>query len=377
MSTTPEGVQSAINTNVSTVETFQGLFDKGAFEPSTNQTTTIDRYAGSDQAEPKGKPDPKAKAAKAAPAEVVEKAPETEVSDAKLIDQAADEEVDEEAEPEKEAPEYANLTEYLTKAEIDPDSFLDLPVTVKVDGETRDIPLKDVIKSYQLESHVNNKSIEYSDKLRTFETEKAQVQQALAQTIQQTQTLYQMAEKAVLGEYANVDWAALKAQDPARFAAETIEYQHRINAIRGQLEQAHQARAMEAQRAQEATAKLLPQQREKMFETIPEWRDPAKFEASRKDILDYGKKLGFSDADMSNITDYRFMKVLHDAARYGSLQASQPAVLKKVRAAPQMSRPGARTQRDPKAVAYQQANERLARNPRDQDAQAAVFERFV
>lgn len=380
MSTTPAGVQAEISSGSESA--FQNLFDKGAFEPSTNEgKQKIDRYKGSDQADAPEKPAKVAKApvevkpaVEAKPAVV---APET---DAAQLQAAADAEVPVEEGEEEEAPEakvYASLEDFAKEAGVEFDSLQDLSVPVKVDGKSELVSLKDVIKSYQLESHVNNKSIEYSDKLRAFDTERQQVQQAWAQQIQNAQTLYQIAEQQVLGEYARVDWAALKAQDPARFAAETIEYQNRIGAIRGQVEQINQSRAMEAQRAQEATAKLLPQQKEKMLESIPEWRDTAKFKADRKVILTYGKQLGFTDAELANVNDHRHMRILHDAARYANQQAAKPAILKQVRAAPVMAKPGSRSEKDPRSVARQQAHERFARNPRDQDAQVAVFETLV
>lgn len=376
MSTTPAGVQAEISSGSESA--FQNLFDKGAFEPSINQAPPIDRYKGSDQAEPKEKPAKVAKAPAEKPA-IEAKPAEAEGDDAAQLQAAADAEVPVE-EGDEETPEakvYASLEDFAKEAGVEFDSLQDLSVPVKVDGKSELVSLKDVIKSYQLESHVNNKSIEYSDKLRAFDTERQQVQQALAQQIQNAQTLFSIAEQQVLGDYARVDWATLKAQDPARFAAETIEYQNRIAAIRGQVEQINQSRAMEAQRAQEATAKLLPQQKEKMLESIPEWRDGAKFEADRKVILTYGKQLGFTDAELANVNDHRHMRILHDAARYANQQAAKPAILKQVRAAPTMAKPGSRSEKDPRLVARQQAHERFARNPRDQDAQVAVFETLV
>jgi hypothetical protein len=111
-----------------------------------------------------------------------------------------------------------------------------------------------------------------------------------------------------------------------------------------------------------------------MLELIPEWKDPKTFESGRNDILTYGKQLGFSDAELGNIIDHRHMKILHDAARYAQLQAQKPESLKKVRAAPQMAKPGARSERDPKVAARTQAQQRFAANPRSPEAQAAYFD---
>jgi hypothetical protein len=371
MSVPAENVQGAdlgalqVKQNVTTADDFQSLWDKGAFEAPAPKTAK-------EPAQPRqAKPEPKAAPVAAEPPEPVQ-------TDAQALQAADDAEhpddEGDEAPLEVEEKVYSSLEAFAKEAGVEFDSLQGLGVPVKIDGETKVIPLRDVIKSYQLEGHVNNKSIEYSDKLRALENEKVEVRTALVQQIQQSQTLFQQARNQLLGDYNRVDWNALRVQNPAEFAALSTEYQQRLNIIDQSLQQASQAQEAEKQRTQQEAAKLLPQQREKMLDAAPEWRDPAKFEADRKSIMDYGKQLGFSDAELGNINDYRYMLILRDAARGRALQASKPEVLKKVRAAPVMARPGARSDRDPKTVARTQAQERLRANPRDLDAQAAVFE---
>jgi hypothetical protein len=368
MSTTPEGVQGAVNgalqiqQNVTTADSFQGLWDRGAFEtPAPKEAKEPPRQA---------KPE-----AKAAPAVAAEPPAQTDAQALKSADDAEhppEEGENTPAEPDEKV--YSSLEAFAKETGVEFESLQGLGVSVKIDGETKVIPLRDVIKSYQLEGHVNNKSIEYSDKLRALENEKVEVRTALVAQIQQAQTLFQSARQSLLGDYNRVDWNTLRVQNPAEYAALSTEYQQRLAAIDQSLQQASQAQEAEKQRTAQEAAKLLPQQREKMLDAAPEWRDPVKFEADRKSIMDYGKQLGFSDAELGNINDYRYMLILRDAARGRALQASKPEVLKKVRAAPVMARPGARADRDPKTVQRTQALERFQKNPRDIDSQAAYFD---
>lgn len=386
MSTTPEGVQQAltVNQNVSTESTFQGLFDKGAFEPSKNAPAPVDRYVGSDQADrpaPKqAKREPAPKADKVAP-DTAEKVavPEAQKADGEELQAASEAETPIEGEEgaeaaESEAKTYSSLEAFAKEHDIDYESLQELGVTVQIDGETKTVPLKQAIKNFQLEGHVNNKSIMLSDQRREFETEQTNIRQAIVAQINNAQALYQDAEQQLMGEYQNVNWVALRAQDPAEFAAKATEYQQKLASVQQGLQRVHLARQAEEQRQQQEVAKLLPQRREKMLELIPEWKDPKTFESGRNDILTYGKQLGFSDAELGNIIDHRHMKILHDAARYAQLQAQKPESLKKVRAAPQMAKPGARSERDPKVAARTQAQQRFQANPRSQDAQAAYFD---
>lgn len=354
MSAVPQTTQSGVSQSLpqnSQEDQFQGLFDAGAFEPTTKP------------AEPPEEP----RARQETPAEIAAREQPQEQEQAKEGEQAETEE----------EPQWASLDEYLTHAKLDPQAFQSLPVTVKIDGEARQVPLADVIKSYQLEGHVNNKSIELSNAQKQFETEREAAVQLYRQQLGQAQTLGQLAQQQLMGEFNQINWSQLRQTDPVQWTALQLEFQNRSAAINQHLNEVAAAQQAQAQQLQQQQAALLPKERDKMLERVPEWRDQAKFDADRKSMSAYAKQLGFSDAELASVFDHRYMTVLHDAAQFRALQAANPETLKRVRAAPQMARPGTRTNRNPQSVAKQQALERFAKNPRDQDAQAAAFEHLM
>jgi hypothetical protein len=63
---------------------------------------------------------------------------------------------------------YASLDDYLTKAAIEPKSFYSLPVKAKVDGKELDVPLADLVKSYQLDQHLSAKSNAFAEERRAW-----------------------------------------------------------------------------------------------------------------------------------------------------------------------------------------------------------------
>lgn len=278
---------------------------------------------------------------------------------------------------EPQGPEYDSLEQYLEQAKLDPAAFQALPVTVKVDGKTQKVPLADVIKSFQLEQHVNNKSIALSEQQRQFEQEQTVAQNLWKQSLTQARQLGELARHQLMAEFQNVNWNELMQKDPVQWTVQQQLFQNRSAAINQHLNDVAAAEQAQSEQLRQQQAALLPKEREKMLERVPEWRDQAKFDSDRKVMSAYAKNLGFSDAELASVFDHRYMTVLHDAAQFRALQASNPEVLKRVRAAPQMARPGTRTQKDPKAVAKQQALERAAKNPRDQDAAAAAFEFLI
>lgn len=384
MSATAESVQQSTQTsstvqnadvsrpvvqqNLSTESTFDNLWNSGAFD-SPKEAEARAEHAKGQQPAKEIKELPQAKAP-------VQK--QAEPDDAQELTQQAQEErpTETEGEGETETPtkEYASVDEYLKDSGVDPESFMDLPVMTKVDGTERLVPIKDVIKGYQLEQHTQLKSLQHAESVRAFEQKQSQVESALKEQAQQSLALFQLAQQTLLSDYQGIDWNALQQADPGRYAALQVQYNQRAQAIQNHIQNLSQAKEAEQRRAQEDYAKNLPQQREKMIAAVPEWRDAAKFEAARKTMLEYAKTLGYTDQELGSINDYRQMLLLHDAARYRALQAAKPASLKQVRAAPTSVRAGSRADRNPKVVATQAARANWAANPRSEDAQAAYFE---
>jgi hypothetical protein len=277
------------------------------------------------------------------------------------------------AQPEPEGPEYTDLTDYLTKTGVEADSFYKMPVTVKVDGESKAVPLSDVIKSFQLEGHFTKKSQALADEQRKFDSERSQAIEVWRQNIAQAAALGNVARNQLLGEFQNIDWNKLRMEDPVKWAVMNQDFNQRAAVIDQHLSQAAQAEQQRQQLAQQELMKNLPQEREKMLEIRPEWRDEQQFQAARTEMSSYARKLGFTDAEIQSVFDHRFMAVLHDASRYAQLQAQAPSAVKRVRTAPHVAQPGARQTRDPQQVARQQAKERFEKNRRDPQAQADYF----
>lgn len=328
---------------------FQGLWDSGAFEPEQ-------------QPQPEQEPEP----------EKAEESPENEQ------EQAEEGEDPEKDEPEKEEPEtYEDLDDFLTSNELNPEDFRSLNVTVKIDGQEQKVPLSDVIKSYQLEGHVNNKSIELSNKQREFEQERQTKLQEFSKHIENAETASQYLVQKLQQDFSSVNWDQLRQEDPAEAASRWQEFQQREREIIQFNQQVEQAKQQQQQAQQEELQRVSQAEREKMLDARPEWRDTDAFRKDASTISEYAKNLGFSDAELNQIVDHRVMLMLHDAARYQALQAAKPTATKRVRQAPKVVKAGTRTNRNPQEVARQTAKERFLKNPSDHRAQEDYFGTFV
>ncbi|WP_321951886.1 hypothetical protein [Paraburkholderia bannensis] len=274
-------------------------------------------------------------------------------------------------------PTYASLNELLTAHKIDPQSVMGLHVTAKIDGQEKAVPLSEVLASFQLQGHVNNKSIELSNQRTAFEQERQAVRTLAQQQLQQNQALGNLAQQMLNHDFQRIDWNGLRANNPAEFAALQAEFQQRQQGIQQYMGQLQQQAHHEEQQRQQALQQSVAAENERLMNLRPEWRDQAAFTKDRQQMTQYARSLGFQDAELGQIFDHRYMLILHDAARYQALQAATPQALKQVRQAPQMVAPGSRTDVSPREAQRKSVVERLNRNPRDQDAQAAAFEFFA
>lgn len=347
MSANPSEVGNPLGTAGAAESHFEALWTKGAFNAD-------------------GKPDPTQ--GQVVPRETPVQAAAPLEPDPVVPDPAA----------EPEGPEYTDLTDYLTKTGVEAESFYKMPVTVKLDGKTQAVPLSDVIKSYQQEADYTRKTQSLAEQRRTFESERQVAISTYQQQLGQASALGNLARQQLLGEFQNIDWNKLRMEDPVKWSVMNTDFNQRAAVIDRHLQQINeQAQNAELARQQELAQKVLPAEREKLLEARPEWRDETQFQAAKTQMSAAARQLGFSDAELSQIFDHRYMVALDLASRYLALQAQAPQAVKRVRTAPLTAQPGARQTRDPQAVARTQAKERFDKNRRDPQAQERYFETLV
>jgi hypothetical protein len=282
----------------------------------------------------------------------------------------------------EEGPVFESLADVAKAANLEADALHALPVTVKIDGVEKSVPLSEVIHSYQLQGHVNNKSVAVAQERVALEQERTADRGQRQAALGEMQQLAQYGMNLLMSDYQSIDWNGLRNNDPGRFAALQVEYANKQQQIAGFMQnlqqRGHQLTQQEKQQADVQQQTQIQTERNQLFDLKPEWRDEAKFAPERQAMIAYARKQGISDAELGSLIDHRFMLVLHDAAQFAALQAKAPAVLKKVREAPPMAKAGPRgSMRSPQDANRQQALERFMSNPRDEDAALAVFDRLA
>ena len=291
-----------------------------------------------------------------------------------------DEGSDGQPEPQLEANESeAESEESYEESEVEQDEEVEeqeQPVyRVKAAGEEREVTLDELIKSYQLGTDYTKKSQAVAEERKAVEAERQAIQEAKALRDQYAQRL-EMMEQMLRPQDETENLAYLKETDPIGYSvkvAEMVERDKQLNVVRAERERIAQ---QQEQERQQNLQRMVAEESQKLVAAVPEFADPTKGEALRKDIRSFGKSLGFSDQELASVYDSRAVLTLYKAMQYDKLMASKPEVTKKVAQAPKVMKPGVAQSRDTGSEELKKLKARAKQSGRVADA-ASVFERFI
>ena len=283
---------------------------------------------------------------------------------------------EQEAEPQQETEQVEEVVDDEAEVQEDDSQEEEPSYVVKAAGEEKEVPLSELIKGYQLGADYTKKTTEVAEQRKLVEAERAAIEEAKYARDSYAQRL-QAIDNFLTSQMPQEDLQSLKENDPIGYAvkvAELSEKKDQLQAIRAeqariaQEQQSDYARAMSDRVAQEAS---------KLAQVLPEFSDPAKGDNFRKEIRSYGKTLGFTDEELSQVYDSRHVLTLHKAMMYDKLQKSKPAITKKVNEAPRMLRAGTSGgNKQSDAQKLQQQKSQLRNSGKVRDA-AALFEQFL
>ena len=243
---------------------------------------------------------------------------------------------------------------------------------VKAGGEEKDVTLDELVSGYQKGEDYTKKSQSLAEERKKVEAHANEVQQAMRMKEEYAQRLAQV--EAVLASDNNVEnLEELKENDPIQYAikvAEQTENNKKINALqqeRMRVEQEKQQFNIQQQNAVVANeAKLLS-------EKVKEFSDPKKAEQIKSEIRNFGKSVGFTDDELSQVYDHRHVIILQKAMEYDRLQKANPSVTKKLSNAPKMAK---KSKKVINGDVYTKQKKRLKTSGTIEDA-TSVFKNFI
>jgi hypothetical protein len=211
----------------------------------------------------------------------------------------------------------------------------------KIDGSEGAAKLADVLKSYQLEGHVNKRSMELADREKAMQAKQQEAEQQFSQRMQYAEGLANLAAKQLVAEYQSIDWPGLERQDPGTAALYRQKFQERQAELQGVFHNIQREKSQNDQKSEAAKVESLRKESERLPSLIPEWKDQAVANKEKAEILAWAQKAGYEPEEMEGLTTKaRGIQLLRKAMLADRLQASRPEIENKVRKAPVLVKPG-------------------------------------
>lgn len=298
-------------------------------------------------------------------------APEQEIAE----ESAEAEEVEAIEEPESEELEAAS--DEFDEDEGDDDGFEDeledheeeaseqpQVYTVKVDGADTEVTLEELTQSYSGQKYIQKGMQEAAEQKKQAEAVFNALQQEQARLAQLYQTMQQ---GGVTPAPVKPD-PKMAQDDPIGYISAMAEYDAQKEIFDQQQAQFSQATQQQTQAQQQAMQVYVSEQKQILERDIPEFADAQKGRQLQQDIRSMGERFGFSNDELSAISDARVVKVLHAALQWEQLQANKGKVEQKAKKARPVTKPKAPRKINAKAKKQQEARKRLEKTGSVTDA---------
>ena len=239
--------------------------------------------------------------------------------------------------------------------------------TVKVDGKEIEVTLDELQKGYSRTQDYTRKTQQIAEARKAVEAETAAIRAEREQYAQLLGALKQQLETTEVP----IDMERLRDEDPIEWVRQSEirrQKQEKLAAIQSEQQRLSQLTAQ--QRAQEMQAHLA-QQQEALIQAVPEWKDSKKAQAEKALLIEFGKKIGFSDEELKNVYDHRAVIALRKAALYDQMVSKRKDIKPVVNNGPRPVKPSA-AGRVSSTTEGTRAKQRLAKTGRVDDAAKAI-----
>lgn len=220
-------------------------------------------------------------------------------------------------------------------------------VNTKIDGEPGKVKFADLIKSFQLQGHVD-KQVREAAEVRKQAQEYAQAVQQ--QTQVQQAVVGKIAEAKVienqLAQYQGINWAALEDSDPVQAMRLQRQFGELKQAYQAKVQDINQTQSQIQQQQSQQTAASLESERQALLNACPEWGSEAVATKEKQQIAADLKARGYSDRDIQGLSDHKAVLLARDAMLYRQGKAASNVAEKQIRAAPKIIKPGSTASRN-------------------------------
>ena len=275
--------------------------------------------------------------------------PTEEVLEAQETEEAT-EEVEATADPETEEVEEE---EEVQASDSDDEDLIEEPsqeeperYTVKVNGQESQVTLDDLKQGYSGQEYVQQGMQEVAAAKKEAEA----VYTALTNERQQMAELYNQLQN---GGFTPAPVKPTKEEfdaDPIGYMQKNLEYEEAKAGHDNQMAQLQQVTQQNSVAQENAKQAYLAQQMQRLHKEIPEFAEANSRSKLREQLVNTGKsQYGYTTEEIGQISDYRAIKVLHDAMKYQDIISGKSKAQVKTKSAKPVVRPGAKKMATPNA----------------------------
>ena len=251
-----------------------------------------------------------------------------------------------------------------------------------IDGQAKEVPLSELASSYQMQGHVNNKSIALENERKEFEMQRNTIATNLEAKFAESANFAKVLEEQLVSDFNNIDWDRLRAEQPSEWSALRQEFAEKSQKLQSTQAQIGQEQRKLIDEGNEVRNKqnqaYLQDQMQHMVAANPTWSNPEVMKAETGQLKSFlGDAYGFSEDDFALITDHRIIGLIQDAKAYRNGKKTAEVKINKI--VPKFQKPGAakgNVQSLAKARGIKANRATLKKSGRTQDAARILLDRM-
>lgn len=234
---------------------------------------------------------------------------------------------------------------------LDVDEDGSITVKTKIDGQEGKVKFADLIKSYQLQGHVDKQVREAAEARKAAQEyvqqaqQQIQVQQAVVGKIAEAKVIEQQ-----LTQYQGINWAALEDSDPVQAMRLQRQFGELKQAYQSKVQEVNQAQSYVQQQQSQSTAASLESERQALAKACPEWSSEAVAVKEKQAIAADLLSRGYTQADIQGLSDHKAVLLARDAMLYRQMKAANTTAEKQIRQAPKIIKPGSTASRNVNSI---------------------------
>lgn len=239
--------------------------------------------------------------------------------------------------------------------------------TVKSDGKWEKRTLAELKQAYAAQPAINKRFQEVAEMRKEFEREtvqaQAQIEQHAKAVAQQRDEVLQMHQKVQQGiQEPTPPSRELFEQDPIGFMEEKLKYDEAKVSYDQNMQQIQFMQQQQQQAKEAASQSYLQEQAEILKQYIPDIADPVKGPKIKSALVDTGAAYGFSEEEMSGVTDSRYIRAMNDARKWRQLEANRGKAQQKGQKARPVVKAGAKKHQDGSVASRNKAARKMQKS---------------